>query len=275
MRRSLCVLLVGLTALAASGCGAQKTAERAVGNALDPVAQAATKAASAGSVAIAIDGKLTAAGRQIPISGTGAFDLQAARGRLDLTTTVPGHGDVTLQEILAGQTVFVHSDAFGALLPGGKQWVKVDLQELAAKAGIDLQQLGAGTDPTQFLQALKRSTDVQKVGDETIDGTATTHYRATIDVAKALDATGDPRAHDAARQLQQRLGLTRIPVDVWVGEDGLVRRVALDLTSTGSAHGALSLVMDFKDYGAPVDVQPPAAGDTIDLGQLLPVLHGG
>ena len=83
------LLICALTPLAA-GCGAEKS----VKNAVDPVAQAATKTVNAGSVEVAMSGKVSAAGQEVPLNGEGVFDLKAKRGRLTMTTSVPGQGDV-------------------------------------------------------------------------------------------------------------------------------------------------------------------------------------
>ncbi|MEA2275465.1 MAG: hypothetical protein QOC78_425 [Solirubrobacteraceae bacterium] len=277
MRRPLSILVAGLIALAAAGCGAQKSAQNAVQNAVDPVAQAATRTASAGSVEVTMTGKVSASGQEIPLSGTGAFDLKAKRGHFDLTTTVPGQGDLKIQELVDGLTIYLRSDVFARFLPAGKHWLKLDLQALGKKAGIDLgqlQQLGAGTDPTQFLSYLAKTADVQKVGDEDIDGTPTTHYRATIDLDKLAAASGDPKLAESVRQLQKTTGIKRIPTDVWIGKDGRVRRQSLDYTSTGATPTRVSFVIDYRNYGVPVDVQTPDAGDTLDAATLLGALGG-
>ncbi|MEA2256228.1 MAG: hypothetical protein QOG35_2273 [Solirubrobacteraceae bacterium] len=273
MRRPLCLLVAVLMALAAAGCGAQK----AVQNAVDPVAQAATRTAGAGSVEVTMTGKVSAAGQEIPLSGTGAFDLKGKRGHFDVTTTVPGQGELKIRELVDGLTIYLRSDVFERFLPGGKHWLKVDLQELGKKAGIDLgqlQQLGAGTDPTQFLAYLAKTADVRKVGEEDINGSPTTHYRATIDLDKLAAAGGDAKLAESVRQLQKATGIKQIPTDVWIGKDGRVRRQSLDYTSTGATPTRVSFVIDFKNYGVPVDVQIPDAGDTVDAATLLGALGG-
>jgi hypothetical protein len=268
MRRPLAILVAGLIALAAAGCGAQKSVQ----NAVDPVAQAATRTADAGSVEVALTGKVGAGGQEIPLTGAGAFDFKAKRGRFDLTTTVPGQGELRINELVDGTTIYVRSDVFARFLPAGKHWLKLDLQELGKKAGIDLaqlQQLGAGTDPTQYLGYLQKAADVQKVGDEDVDGTPTTHYRATIDLDKLAAGSGDPKLAESVRQLQKATGIKQIPTDVWIGKDGLVRRQSLDYTSSGSTPTRVSFVIDYNNYGVAVDVQAPDAGDTVDAVELL------
>jgi hypothetical protein len=98
MRRLLPVLLICALMPVAAGCGAADDVQSAV----DPVAQAATKTRSAGSVEIAMSGKASAAGQGIPLQGEGVFDLKARRGHFTMTTSVPGQDGVKIEEIVDG-----------------------------------------------------------------------------------------------------------------------------------------------------------------------------
>src|SRR6266536_5557753 len=259
MRRLLPVLLICAFVPVAAGCGA----EDSVKNAVDPVAQAATKTASAGSVQIAMTGKVSAAGQEIPIDGEGVFDLKGKRGRFDLTTTVPGKGDVRVQELLDGLVIYVRSDALASSLPGGKHWLKLDLKALGDKAGVDLgalKQLGGGTDPTQFLGYLKKAGDVKKVGAEDIDGTPTTHYRATIDLDKLAGSAGG--AAGSVRQLEQLTGGKTIPTEIWIDGKGRARRQTIDYATKSPVPASVQFSIDCKRFGVPVDVHAPDTGDT-------------
>ncbi|HEX6620052.1 MAG TPA: hypothetical protein VF024_10365, partial [Solirubrobacteraceae bacterium] len=102
MRRPLSVLLIcALTPLAA-GCGAGNDVKSAV----DPVAQAATNTRSAGSVEVAMSGRASAAGQEIPLQGEGVFDLKAQRGRFTMTTSVPGQDGLKIEEIVDGLVLY-------------------------------------------------------------------------------------------------------------------------------------------------------------------------
>ena len=100
------LIICALTALVA-GCGAADNVKSAV----DPVAQAATKTVNSGSVEVAMSGKVSAAGQEIPLKGEGVFDLKAKRGQLTMTTSVPGQGDVAIEEIMDGLVLYMRSDA--------------------------------------------------------------------------------------------------------------------------------------------------------------------
>ena len=68
--------------------------------------------------------------------------------------------------------------------------------------------------------------------------------------------------------------MTEIPIDVWVDGDDLVRRMTLDYTAKVAGSGwttktrASTVTMEFYDYGAEVDVQPPPADEVTNLAEL-------
>src|SRR3979409_1610050 len=123
MRRLLPVLLLCASMAVTAGCGAEKS----VKNAVDAVAHAATRTVTSGSVEVAMTGKVSAAGQEIQLHGEGVFDLKAKRGRLTMTTSVPGQAEVRVEEIMDGLVLYMRSDALSGALPDGKQWLKIDL----------------------------------------------------------------------------------------------------------------------------------------------------
>jgi hypothetical protein len=249
-----------------TGCGAQDS----VKNAVDPVAQAATKTAAGGPVFVAVRGTMSAAGQEIPLAAAGVFDLKARRGRMQMTTSFPGKGEVKIEELVDGLILYLRSDALTAGLPGGKHWVKVDLEALGRKQGFDfaqLQQLGGGSDPSQWLTYLKNAGSVERLGAEEINGTATTHYRATIDLDKLASAHGGAAA--SVGQLEQIMGSTTLPTDIWVDGQGRVRRQALDYSISQPTPMRFAFTIDYERFGVPVDLHRPDAGDTIDLSGII------
>lgn len=264
--RLLPVLLACAALPFAVGCGAQDS----VKNAVDPVAQAATKTAGAGTVQIAMTGKVSAAGQEIPIDGIGFIDLQAKRGAMEMTTTVPGQGEVRIDELLDGLVLYMGSDSLTAGLPGGKRWVKLDLEALGRQQGVDLgqlQQLGGGSDPTQWLTYLKQTGGIENLGREDVNGVATTHYRATIDFDKVAENAGESAA--SVRQLEQLTGRKTLPSDIWIDGDGRVRRQAIDYSASQPVEMHIQLTVDYERFGVPVDMHAPDASDTTDLTDLV------
>lgn len=241
-----------------------------------PVAAAATKSANAGGAHVSFSLSLESPRleKTIQVSGNGVVDGQGA----DITihdTGAPASVPSSVHAILVGrggdELAFVHVTPMPALA-GGKSWVELDLSKLAAAHGLDLGALAGGAGaltPSQVLDLLRGAgASVTNVGSATVDGASTTHYRVLVDAAEIARVAGLPS------ELTDRLGsraTKQVPVDVWIGKDGLVHRVALDLH-----HGAggLTFTATIGDYGADVSVAAPARSDVFDVTSLLTHLGG-
>ena len=242
------------------------------GGPLDPVAKAADATASAGTVEIGMAGSVSAAGQTIPLNGSGAIDAKHLRADLSFTTQIPGAGQQTIEELMDGPVLYMKFPGLASQIPGGKQWVKLDLQAFGKKAGIDFNKLmqqssgGAGTNPADMLRYLKAAGSSQVVGHETIRGVPTTHYHATIDIGKALDRIGDAQTEATLKQLYASMGTTTMPVDVWVDKSGLVRREQMSFAGN---QFSMNMTIDFIRFGVPVDVNPPPDDQVVDMSSLL------
>jgi hypothetical protein len=271
MKRALLLVpLAALVAALAAGCG---------GVSLDPVAKAAAKTADAGSfrfsfrVSLGLDlsslggGSTTTGGQDTAFAGDGAWD--ASSRRLQVGAGVQGQRlDAILDVSAAAPALYVKE-------PSKATWGKIDLAQAAKQGGVDLGKLtSAQLDPKQLVEMLKQSGASTKVGEETIDGVQTTHYRVEIDPRKAL--AGRPaQQQKAGEQALKATGIDTLPVDVWVDGGGYLRRVAADLGGTGSLF-TLKAAMDLTDYGADVHVDLPPA-DRVEAAppSLLPLAPKG
>ena len=236
-----------------------------VKSAVDPVAQAATNTQNAGSVAIAMSGRASAAGQEIPLQGEGVFDLKGKRGRFTMTTSVPGQRGVKIEEIVDGLVLYMHSDALAKGLPAGKTWLKLDLKAAGAKQGVDiaqLQSLSGGGDPTQFLSYLAKAGDVRKVGTEDVNGTSTTHYHATIAFDKLAGSAG--KAADSVRQLEQMTGLKKLPTDIWIDASQRVRRQTVAIARRGRCPSSSRCRSTTSASACRSTCTRPAADETVD-----------
>jgi hypothetical protein len=235
---------------------------------LDPVAAAATKSQQAGAARIrfslAVRGPQ---GQTVRLHGAGAID--GTSGQLTMQMgSIPGQSLIppgsTLKEIFLEQNgdyvVYVGLGALSSQIPGGKHWVELNVSKLGKSAGIDLAKLLSGSEmqPSDLLGMLKaEGAKIQSLGPATIGGTATTHYRVTVDMAKALQAKGltSPLLAGMAAQMP------KVPEEVWVGKDGLVRRIGLSLALP---QGHMQMTMDLYDYGADVSIAAPPSSDVFD-----------
>ncbi|HSV38051.1 MAG TPA: hypothetical protein VLI04_04770 [Nocardioidaceae bacterium] len=91
-----------------------------------------------------------------------------------------------------------------------------------------------------------------EVGEELIGNEPTTHYIVRLDTSQAGNFLGQGEVPDEA---QVELPDT-LDIDMWVTEEGLMRRVVMAL-------GATAAQLDYTDWGAPVDIEAPAAEDIV------------
>jgi hypothetical protein len=293
------VTLAGLAAavVLAAGCGSSDVAN--VPDSVAPgsarfLASAATK--STATPSMKTDLTVTMLSSQLPggrmeLSATGALDNQNHRMsmRLDMSKLVSQLGsampgamgsaaDWVGQEVADfsnGQAVmYLNLPVLAKVMPGGKPWIKIDLNAVGKQAGIDLSQFTQlGSDPSQMVDWLRTvSGDVTTVGTEQIDGVATTHYRANVDLSKYPDLVpADQReaVRKALDQLTKTAHLSSFPVHVWVDKGGLVRQVRAVMTET--IQGQTMNVMTnerFYDFGAPVDIQLPSSDQVTDISSM-------
>jgi hypothetical protein len=262
--------LLAAGALAAAGCGGgggstqSASPVTATAGSLHPVVDAASKTAAQGSAQVGVHGFTELAGRRMQIDGAGAFDLRAGKGRFAATAQIAGRR-ARVDAVADGKALYLRAGALAGRLPGGKHWLKLDV----GKAGLS--SLG-GVDPGELLAALRRAADVHEVGHATIDGTPTTHYAGTIDLARG----GTTAGARALRALAQRAGVERVPVEAWVGDDGLVRRARVAATAAGGAAGSarVDLTVDFTNFGRSVDAPAPPPDDVLDASRLAGLLGG-
>ena len=182
--------------------------------------------------------------------------------------------DLATEVITDHAVVYTHSAQLSQLLGAGRKWVKFDAEKLGRLAGIDVSALTqSGQDPTQAVRQLRAvSDDIEKVGREQVRGVDTMHYRATVELRRypALVPAGErAAARDAIDQLIEMTGAATVPVDVWVGEDDLVRRLAQKLTLKGAGGPSeIEQRFEFYDFGADVDVRIPPPSEVADVTDL-------
>jgi hypothetical protein len=181
---------------------------------------------------------------------------------------------------MLGSTMYMRMpEAFlgEAGLPEGKRWISFDLGEALDAAGMgaldpsELQQ-----DPTQMLRLLRASSsEVKERGKVEVRGVETTRYTATLDLTKAVNATADDlglsdqqreELGKAAKQLKQQAGVGKIPMEVFVDADGLLRRMLMKMSlAVEGERVSMELLSDYYDFGVEVDVEAPPAAEVFDV----------
>jgi hypothetical protein len=257
----------------------------ALSKSADPVSAALSKSEDAGGAKVALT--ITAdqgSAQPVTITANGVFDQSDTDVTIDASSALAAAGlpnaggpiEVRYLQESSDPVVYANIPALTAFIPGGKSWVRLDLVQAAQKLGVDLNGLGtaAAQNPTSILDLLHSLGSVDTVGPETVDHVSTTHYRATIDLSKAAANLGSDGQALVSRLLAHGAP-SSIPVDVWVGADGLVHKLTFNQTDGNDSVG---LTLDISDYGTPVTVTAPAASDTLDatnlVGMMGPLPHG-
>ena len=137
---------------------------------------------------------------------------------------------------------------FGSVLPGGKSWMKVDLEEVLGD--------GINADPREQLDQLESVSDLTVVGSDKIRGAQKTHYRGLID-AEAAGLGG------------------AVPTDIWVRRPGYVRRqtAKAPYDFLGGA-GSTEIRMELFAFGSAPEAVIPPESMVFDGGELLEDLGG-
>jgi hypothetical protein len=158
------------------------------------------------------------------------------------------------------------------------------VKEAGQALGIDPGRLGqlGGNDPRQMLDQIRAvSGDVEKLGTEEIRGVDTTKYRAEVDIRRypdRLPPAQREQARVAVEKLVEQVGNDTYPMTLWIGDDELVRRVRIeyDFEIPGQeGKASFSMTMEFFDFGAPIDVEPPPAKEVQDLSELAAAAGAG
>ena len=286
---ALCLALGGaLTACgggsgsAASGAAVTSRTGGSSGTATSPVRAieaAYTSTTNVGSMRFSMDGAMSSSGMDMKITASGVEDV--ATKQADITMTVPIVGSMEVRVVDGVGYVRMGSAA------GGK-WMKAP----ATASGSGGLTSGSGYDAGEVLGFLKSvsAKGVTDLGAATVRATSTTHYRATLDLAKVAAAAGAATGSGSSSSadlgsMMKSTGLTSMPMDVYVDGQHHVRRVAMTMTMGGAATGSsapanpltgsgtpsgqFTMTMDFYDFGVPVHVTAPPADQIVDSSSLL------
>ncbi|MEU0110915.1 hypothetical protein ABZ313_36895 [Streptomyces sp. NPDC006251] len=234
--------------------GAQEEGTRAVRSAYDRTAEEDT-------ARVKLRVQTSAQGASMTANGQGAVDLDDG----DSVMTVTAEGQ-RIEQRVVDQVLYQKLPKGQA--PGGKPWIRIDLGKVAAQQGSGEQPVGDPARSAAFAKAITDK-DVTEKGTDTVDGVETTRYRVSVDVA-------DLPGGDA---LRRQVGPT-LPMDVWLDEQGRMRRQQFDMTLSAPAAATqrsstdassspqkvtVRTLMEFTDFGTEVEAEAPPAGQVTDM----------
>jgi hypothetical protein len=204
-------------------------------------------------------------GEQNVIKTSGAFELAGANEmpkvdvqlsvRVDSMKLNASGGFVT-----TGERAWFTRGATGYAVPQDS-WTKiVEARESGAAPAADAPKVDV--DPNSWVR------NVKSEGTERMDGVEVTHISADVDsakaitdVVKAMSQTGDtPSPLPNAEQQIRQTGLTDAHLEVWVGDDKIMRRASLELSGKGDGGRRVdaSLDLELSDVNKPQTITRPA-----------------
>lgn len=234
----------------------------------NPIAQAAARTQRQPGSRIAMQASYSLPGGQsATMSGSGVYDGHNGRTRAVMALDVPSAGR-SIQMSLVGDedTVYIRSSIFDAELPPGYRWIEIQ-SGLGGSTETSMTSNASSEGQLEMLQSA--GGDVENVGEEQVRGTTTTRYRGTVELSRLadrLDGEGKAIAAHEYEQLAKTMPAP-IPVEVWVDESGLIRRMRM-VMEVPSAAGAppvkMDLTMDFFDFGIAPKIALPGSGEAFD-----------
>jgi outer membrane lipoprotein-sorting protein len=234
-----------------------------LGGTENALAAAAGTTADAGSAKAAFVVQMPLGAETLTMTGDGAYDFRTGRGKV--TYHLPPElaslwRSSTVKTIFDGDTTYMYLPQLSA----GRPWIRSETGGLSAGSQSELDvflELGPD-DPSQILGFLELGGDVETIGEESLFGTETTHYRATVDVDDLVDhapADVQEKVRAAAERLQ---GEGTLSVEVWIDDADFVRRIALE-GQLGDV-GEVTMTMDLYDFGTEVGAKVPPPSKVLD-----------
>jgi hypothetical protein len=219
-------------------------------------APAAAEAAKTFAYEIKAESSIGSMSTAIQVDGVTDAATRRSQAKMDLLGR-------KLEMVTDGTSVYLKVPAEARGMSEGKGWMKLP------SAGIPTGGASAAS-PTAspletFRQLAAAGSEIEKVGEEDVRGTSTTHFRTRLDLSKQAGA--GPFADQ----------LTNVPVDVWLdGQDRPRRyRFTMTITAPGQAEKvSVTTTIESFDFGKPVDIELPdpadvADGNTAALGALF------
>jgi hypothetical protein len=276
------LLFFVVTACGGGDGGGSTAASQDSAAAAQLVADAADKTADAGtSRAIFMIEMSGLAAEPITMTGEGVFDSAGRRGRL--TFDMSDLGGASGQDLGEAEMIFddlvvyMRWPFLQEVNPSAKEWLRFDLEALGERQGFDLGQLSQlqQSDPSQALVYLRAANEVEAVGEEDVRGVGTTHYTMTVELAKVAEAAPpEQRAQVQASidEIISKSGVREAKTDVWIDDEGLVRRQRIEYQNFRFApgqEGDMAMTMELFDFGVEVDVTPPPEDEVTDITDLI------
>ncbi|GLW70467.1 hypothetical protein Kpho02_27660 [Kitasatospora phosalacinea] len=258
------LLVTVLSACTGGGQDRPNSADQLSSDPLTAVRSAADITGRTGSVRATTELITESAEKKAVFTGSGGYDYVKRIGRLEVDVPPGAATTGKITEVVLPGTVYLQNS--GAKIPEGK-WVKLDVRQLPDG---NLVSSGA-TDPATAAGALRGAQSAELVGTEPVGGVELKHYKGTLDLAKAADATGG-RGADGLRMAAQTFTVKEVPYEVWLDGQGRLHKVVEHFAFAGVAGSTAAKdqvkvvsTLSLADFGKPVEAAEPAAADIYSM----------
>lgn len=261
--------LLAAAAVLLAGCsgGSTQVRDAPTPSPTGPAPAALVRAAAAttdqqGSSRYSLTTSTKVGGADVVFSGVGVFDWKAGRGQTSYDVPV---GTVQ-QRVLGG-------DLYLSLPQKPGVFFKLKSGEVAATP------LGGMVHPTAQLHTLAAVGEAERVGEEEVRGEATTHYRGSYDVARAIRGARGLQSSALKSSLGAAAALPQAAYDVFLDAQGRLRRLQQTVEVPASpAPGSpppltVTTTLELYDFGIEVKVIPPPGATVRDGAPLLDALR--
>ena len=226
---------------------------------LDLVSEAGAETVDDNTARLHVTTEVESGGASLTVEAEGLVDYQGDRSSVTMHL-----GRAEVEVVSAGTTLYVRGpglETLGATTP----WASVDLEQVGETTGTDLDELRSSNETASGLALLGGAEEVEEVGDEDIEGTETTHYRATVDLRKAVEDAGAVTDRARFEQFVERLGDEDVDVDVWLDGEDRVRRLRYEQPVPEQPEVVATVTLELSDHGVDERVDVPAEAETTDV----------
>jgi len=255
MKKLLVALLAALALLFVSACGGgsdsndgsdskddvgePKDVELTQENFAEQISKAQL---DAGTAHMTMD--MEASGQQVSMEGDMVVAEKPADVALSMTMDAQG---VSMDMRMVDQSMYIN---MGSMTQD--KFVEIDLTDTSTPMGQQMNQMMQQSNPAAQVEAMTEAmTDFEDTGKtEKIDGVEATEYKLSVDAEKVLEEQGQDAS--AVPGLPET-----IDYSMWVGEDHLPRRMAMDMMGS-------TVTIDMTKWGEDVDISKPADDEITD-----------
>ena len=242
-------------------------------------AAAATQEQGSARAAFEISGRIETEAGSDDIEAKGTFEMDFENQLTYIRMEFEGLSALESKVVEMVQDGERGTSYMKGMVPGSEDaWVEMVGPEDGEAGSVPGFPPSLSSDPADLIGQIEAvSGDIEIVGTDEFDGVPVTHYRATLDPDLMLE--GVPEESRAG--LEERLGDGETgfePLDVWVDDVGLLRRMDLAVRYAGPGDGEeiggrdmsmeMEMSMTFFDYGAPVDINVPSENEVKEIGEL-------